>query len=1638
MPESDTLTPTWDQSEPIPSWEDSTPIEESDTRAPERLPAQEPVLQMSPLAEPARSSEDLMARNAAAIGAIQEAIPGYKPYKGVEDIPALPPELVRQGIELGTAGIPIPESLRPFAEGLKRATAEQVAGMTTPSSLATMPAFAIPYVGPALAMGLGAKGVGAGAGKLTAALEQGDTQQAGEATSELLGAGAMLAAPLGHGGIFPSRVPPVIEPRPMAPESVPLPPQRPVVPQLVQEAIRAARDRAEKPPEIVTGEETPVVTALEPQSGTPIQPQIRAAIEQGAEMGLDKSAAALAKIASEPVESIEFEPLDAQSGASLKPQPTEVSSASTKPSAESVSQPEIRTRVGKTTPLRQPGETAGAQTEPRNERVQAPAEAQAAPEISDLSAVKTTEQAWDYGRARNTPEGIAELEKAQTDMQARLDAIKADPNLPPMEKLNQRAALATESQLIREALSAAKGETDRPAMTAHFEKKAAEAAPAATPTAPELPKPAAESVSPAKPVTPAAQHKAAAKTFTDRLKEYGEQLGFILRPDDVHGWVGGKGEKHSGASVAAKMAHDKEMAAAKRRAIVELGGDPEKPNFAALSTELEKRIAQYEDAEAGFTAERPGDKPAEFVPPEPETVSLKPESVSETPKSVSEPTIFGYSWDQIKSAQQGVKLSRTIKGSATRPKATEADYAALDKYGVEGLQKRESYGVLDRLGLPVKPETPATVPKLGAGEKGTGDLLKNVEEPLKLVGEKAVDTERLAAEKAAAEKAKAEAAALQAKQQPGLSLDVESVARQPRGIASSVRRKWATATDQPLGGEGGFITLGPIEDFLESVTKGIKGVGEGVKNAFDATKAAYKENFNLQKTSDYRRSILNWSAKQQRSFSEAAQAQAELSRIFKDPIRDAAATNWMQAGGDPAVLRQWLAATKAWRDPVTGKPHPEAKRLIKEYEAALTLTPEEIAAAQDARNAYDALGQRGDTYDVLKTFKPNYVTQVWDLKQGPTGGNKGMGFGARTLKERFRFAKASTFPTYFAGEQVGFVPKTKQISRLLPMYLHEMNNVIAARQLVEQLSRGKASDGLPLLRPKGSAVVVETPAAPSLPGMPPGTPSKAVLVMPDALKGDQSVRYVGIENQPALHDWTWQTKDSAGNPIFMKSDLEVHPEVAGKFKDVLGSSAIREWYQSKTSASAEIPKAIVKAIDNFQSETKKTMLGLLAPFHQVQEGTHAVGHRVNPFFNNPKIDLVNNAAQMDAARHGVMLAPDRVSAQQFMEGFKQSGLVSKIPGLGKLADHYAHYLFHDYIPGLKFKTYEAIRDRNMKVFEKDLASGKVSPEDVKILSAEQANAAYGHLNYADLGRNPTVQHFWRLALLAPDFLEARGRFAAQSIKGVTGAKVGREQLVALSTLAVAQAALSYIMAKATGGEWEEKDPFSFHIGNRKYLMRSVPEDLYRFATDTRAFVYARLNPTLGRGAAQYTTGVDWRGRKVTAAQTTKELLQQPVPLTLRPLLGIGNTSLSGWEELAGAAGVKVSRYSNVAEVSKMAHKWMDKSTDPRIKAAEEQHKQETLPDSAYKPLREALMKDDFKLAEDELKKLMEIRKISEIQKAMHSQRPFTGSQAVEIKFRNSLTPEEGLRYDAARKEQRDLYQKYLKLRRGTNAPPIAP
>jgi hypothetical protein len=256
----------------------------------------------------------------------------------------------------------------------------------------------------------------------------------------------------------------------------------------------------------------------------------------------------------------------------------------------------------------------------------------------------------------------------------------------------------------------------------------------------------------------------------------------------------------------------------------------------------------------------------------------------------------------------------------------------------------------------------------------------------------------------------------------------------------------------------------------------------------------------------------------------------------------------------------------------------------------------------------------------------------------------------------------------------------------------------------------------------------------------------------------------------------------------------------------------------------------------------------------------------------------------------------------------------------------------------------------------------------------------------------------------------------------------------LATLAIGQAALAYTSAKLTGGQWDEKRPFEMTLNGKRYTLRSVPEDIQKFISEPRQFLHNRLS-ILGKGALQYSSGVNYKGQKVTAGETTKELAQQPIPIAARGFLHIGE--LSGWDQLLGAVGLKVSKASPRNDVMQQAHDWGVNNANPKIKAEYERRAKETLPDSVYKPLRQSLESNDREKIVQNVRDILSVEpdhaaKEKRMKQILREFEPFTSkdvkpfatrSKENEVRFLRSQDNAGKAAYRQAIKEQVENYRR---------------
>lgn len=759
--------------------------------------------------------------------------------------------------------------------------------------------------------------------------------------------------------------------------------------------------------------------------------------------------------------------------------------------------------------------------------------------------------------------------------------------------------------------------------------------------------------------------------------------------------------------------------------------------------------------------------------------------------------------------------------------------------------------------------------------------------------------------------------------------------------------------------------------------------------------AALDQYLHLPKFESFEKALGKWDGADQQTSLEVRNFQKAINKAVPNKLRQEAITNWIQADGDPALLRARAAASK-----------PDVR---PGYEAALTLNKAEQVLAENVREYLDSRLQEGIDTGLLKQGVNDYVNQIWKRDNPATTKMRADMFGDGTLNPSFKFAKKRIFDSYFDGEQAGFKPENKSIGYLLSAYDLGFNRALSARGFIKELHEGKAADGKPLTMVSG-----KTSAVPKGAEVP-----EAFLIKPHSAP-DGAVTADGRPYLPidhwALRDWKWQTKGPEGQPVFVQGDMLVHPDIYGHLKNVLSKSALT----SREGVASYTTRPLLQA-SAFAKQSKLS----LSVFHLDQEGLHGIFHRVNPA-NLAELDL-NLPEQKSLVEHGLTVADPR-GQELFAEGLSGGGIVGKIPGVGKLQVLFNDWLFRDYIPRLKMTMALDALERNRKAYAKDIDSGKITDDQLQALTARESNAAFGEQNYRVMGRNPTVQDLFRLAVLAPDFLEARSRFVGQALK-----PYGREQQAALALMGVTLYVTGRVLNQALDDNPHWDKPFSVIHKGREYKLRTVLGDLQHLWTDPRAFIYNRLSP-IGRSAVEGVTSRDDRGIKRSSLEQFKDLASwfKPIPLQVR-------SDTTAGQAVLGSAGIGSRKYGAVQQLYELADDWKKNNKDPKIIEQYERERKETLPDSIYKPLRDALQKGDTEAAKEALLELRKTRPDSQIVETMTGHRPFTGTLHGETMFKRSLTPDQRKIYEAAVTERRRLADEFRKLRRANpKAPRLAP
>ena len=779
-------------------------------------------------------------------------------------------------------------------------------------------------------------------------------------------------------------------------------------------------------------------------------------------------------------------------------------------------------------------------------------------------------------------------------------------------------------------------------------------------------------------------------------------------------------------------------------------------------------------------------------------------------------------------------------------------------------------------------------------------------------------------------------------------------------------------TTQPRFGQGGPGsaaagepgTYSPIQHMADEISRGGRGkpvdeqirlidklkaragdVKDSLKRTLAglvAVKNAMWDKYNSLPTyGDEQRAVGRWTYALQRADAEARDFAKQITKAVPDKLRREAITNWIQCEGDDAKLQQRADGSGG--------------TIRQGYLIAMRLTPREQEIAGMIRDYYDLQLQNGIEAGILKDGLDNYITQVWKRPNPATHKMVNDLVGAK-LQPNFRFARQRIMASYFEGEQMGYSPE-KDAGLLVAMYDQAFNKTLAARAFIKDLHEGKASDGNPLTELEGIGYLVDD-----------GDKSRVMVkpyIQPAALKG---LGYKAIDH-PALKGWKFVTKGPDGTPVIEKGRMLVHPDAYEKLKNRLASSKFQQFGPAR-------------ALLRVQREIKQTMLSF-SGFHQVQETLHALGHRVNPV-NMPALDFSEPVTKA-LSEHGLQLANYDALAD-FSEGLTGGGLLTKVPLLGPKLHAYNQFLFQDHIPRLKLAMAKAALERNRKAYP------KLREDQLLELTASQANAAFGELPYKYWGRSPTMQDFMRTFLLAPDFLEARGRFVGRAFM-----PHGREQLIALGLLAATQYMTARILNQILDDDphWELKNAFRLVAGKNAYQLRTVPGDMLHMFTDTRSFAYSRFSPLM-RTAVEYITKRDINDVKRDTLDQIKDALKMPIPISMKSNLG-----QSWWNEFCTSLGVQSQHYDAIQTIqSKAAAYKAAHGISSPVNFSYDMEKDK------FAALRLAIENDQEGQARAEYAKLLETVPAVKIQQhfKLSYSHPFTGSAAGDAGFYRDLDP----------------------------------
>jgi len=416
-------------------------------------------------------------------------------------------------------------------------------------------------------------------------------------------------------------------------------------------------------------------------------------------------------------------------------------------------------------------------------------------------------------------------------------------------------------------------------------------------------------------------------------------------------------------------------------------------------------------------------------------------------------------------------------------------------------------------------------------------------------------------------------------------------------------------------------------------------------------------------------------------------------------------------------------------------------KLTDEQKRIVTLSqnlPEQaVKVANKIDASYKDIGMEALDADVIHNVLDNYAGRIWDIdsKAGLESMRK---FGTKT-----GHAKQRALDTIIEGWANGLELKVEGATNNLAILKSEIVKTIEDKKFIEELKKVKDINGDPLVTTK-------------------------------RLDG-----YVEIEH-PNFNVWKWAGRAEAGKSygrnffitnegdLMEKQHLYAPKDQAKNLNNILGVSKIKDipGVQTLTKYNAIIKSWVLQSsFFHHVAFMRSYYLGVNGKAWKdmgIRDAYKAGMQMIENF--EPMLELgVRNGLTLGLSQDwDEVLLAEKTALGELLDKWEVSKKYKD--KILDLRERQAKFLFGEFGAGLKAKSF----DIKMRSLLKEYPNEDINK--LAKMAARLINDDFGGLHLQRMGRNPTVQHVFRLFALAPDWTESNIRSMVKALKIGGGAE----------------------------------------------------------------------------------------------------------------------------------------------------------------------------------------------------------------------------------------------------------------------------